>query len=372
MDNSDTADTRVRLRDVSSIQGRVFYDRDEDVYYDPTTEFPLEGIEMIMTGYDMFSNIYGPSTEFTFYQSILEEFIEILTVEGIVTAGTTVEELMSLSNYRTVDAVYTDFAGEYSFTGLNPGTYNIHEIQPFNYYSTGSRGGFAGYDTEGNPVYDSSRDGTGSAQSGNFDDANIIRRIILGDGEGSMENNFGEKGGLVGDQVFFDADRNGIYEPEKGDMPLMGIEVTLFADINQDEQLDEGDRAMKTTITNEYGLYFFHDLEIDDPGGDGDFDYIVSVTDQRDVIVNAENTRGLLGVNDHSQDALGYWAAVDRNNPVNLTADFGFYHASMEVPEERVDDELGRTGEAILWVLLSSLGVLCGSGARQYWKNKKE
>jgi len=235
--------------------------------------------------------------------------------------------------------------------GLNPGTYNIEEVQPYNYYSTGSNGGYGGYDTNGDPVHNIVIDGIGSVESGNYEDANAIVRIILGDGDLSIENNFGEKGGLVGDQVFYDADKNGVYEVDGEDKSLVGIEVTLYEDINQNCELDEGDKPMRSTVTNEYGLYYFSDLPTDDPGGDHDFDYIIAVTDQREVIVDAENTRGDYGVNNHSQDALGYWTAIDADRPENLTADFGFWHGSMVVPAEEEGD-LSDTGSNLFILMI--------------------
>jgi len=90
----------------------------------------------------------------------------------------------------------TDVDGFYSFSGLNPGTYNVEIAQPIEYRSTGSVGGHLSFDANGDPVYDTvDREGDTvrpNDTSGNTTqtDVNTIENIVLGEGDNSIENNF--------------------------------------------------------------------------------------------------------------------------------------------------------------------------------------
>lgn len=355
LDDSDNHLTPVVSRELAAIAGKVFYDFDEDVLFDEGEDIPLSGIQLYLYGYDIYGDAFGPDPESDQYTTIIEELLPTLIAEGIVPPATTAEEVSGLENYNIVSPETTDLAGDYSFVGLSPGTYNVKEVHPVQYISTGSNGGFLGYDFSGNPIITPSKDGYGSVETGLEEDVNTIQRIIISEGDFSIENNFGEEGGLTGNQVFFDVDANGIYEPNTGeevtDIPIAGIEVTLYQDADEDQELDPEDPILAVTQTDEFGHYYFAGLEIDDTSGDNDYDYILAITDSAGYLDDYENTRGAFGVNDNSQDATGYQVILSAGNPVDLTADFGFYN-------EEAAGELIETGKSITRQLIIGFAIL--------------
>ncbi len=60
--------------------------------------------------------------------------------------------------------------------------------------------------------------------------------------------------GQIGDTIFHDADGDGVYEPDEGDFPLSGVDVTLTYP----------DGTTETMMTDENGEYLFTDLEFGD------------------------------------------------------------------------------------------------------------
>jgi protocatechuate 3,4-dioxygenase beta subunit len=94
--------------------------------------------------------------------------------------------------------------GSYNFTNLRPGTYTLTQAQPSGYLdgkdAIGSQGGTVGND--------------------------VFSNIALAPAVNGINNNFGElTGALLSGYVYFDANDNGIKEPNESGIP--GVTVTL-------------------------------------------------------------------------------------------------------------------------------------------------
>jgi len=355
-DDSDDHLSTVIPYALSGIAGKVFIDFDKDVIQDPQKDILLSDIEVILTGYDIYGNVYGPNFDNPSYEFVLGKILDELITEGIVPVGITLEDLKHFDKYKVIPSQITESNGEYEFIGLSPGNYNVEQIQPEELVSTGSNGGYFLYDANGDPIRDPDKSGLGSVQTGFESDVDTIRRTLLAEGDFSYENNFGEIGGVIGDQIFFDMDNNGIYEPDNTpfpDIPIYGIEVTLFRDVNRNGVVDEGiDIVEKITQSNEFGIYYFTGLDLDD--GNGDIYYIVVVTDGDNVLDEYLNTRGTFGMDNHSQDASGYLIILNETNDMNFTADFGFFN-------QEIADELSRTGQNMWWLMIGGISIITSS-----------
>jgi hypothetical protein len=200
-------------------------DKDEDVMFDQGTDIYLSGIQHILVGYDIYGNIHGPSSTHPLYTQAIDLILQDLIDENIVPSGTTTSQVATLTNYIQSSPSISASQGQYFFNGLNPGVYNVLQDQPLHFVSTGSRGGYTQLSSIGLPIK-SLNDGVGSVETSDTGMVNIIRSIRLNEGDYSMENNFGELGGLVGNFVFMDLDRDGIYN--NNDTPIVGAEVTLY------------------------------------------------------------------------------------------------------------------------------------------------
>ncbi len=150
----------------------------------------------------------------------------------------------NIDNQAVNVSAMTDANGAYSFAGLRPGDYTISETQPAGYLD--------GKDTQGTP-------GNGTV----LDD--IFQGILLGAGVNGTDNNFGEiqivkeKPASISGVKYRDMTGNGL---TCDDVPLGGMTINLFADINSNGVLDAGDGgAILTTVTdNVSGSYEFSGL----------------------------------------------------------------------------------------------------------------
>jgi uncharacterized repeat protein (TIGR01451 family) len=85
----------------------------------------------------------------------------------------------------------------------------------------------------------------------------------------TTEINFGffaDLPGSIGDQVFQDLNRNGVFDT--GDIPVPGVTVRLFHDVNNNKTPDAGE-FVREMPTNSQGRYHFTEL--------GEGDYVVSI-----------------------------------------------------------------------------------------------
>ena len=178
------------------------------------------------------------------------------------------------SNGNTVATTVTDANGHYSFTGLNPGDYQVQfdlSTLPANYVvSAQDQGGDDSKDSDANPT-------TGTTTT-----------ITLDSGENDPTWDMGiyPQLGSWNGHVLVDTDDNGI-----GDTPLPGVTIKLFTDPNGDGNPSDG-TLVGTTTTDSNGNYSFINLT---PG-----DYVaveIQPSDYSDVSENEGGNDGDKGNN---------------------------------------------------------------------------
>jgi len=132
-----------------------------------------------------------------------EDGIENVTVELLDAAG------------KVLETQTTDTGGDYSFSGLTPGTYSVRETDPESYSSTSE---------------------------------NLVN-VNLPEGTAATANFGDQKGGSISGVVFNDADGDGEFEP--GDEGIGNVTVEL---------LDPDGTVVRTTLTDTAGDYQFNDV----------------------------------------------------------------------------------------------------------------
>ncbi len=142
-------------------------------------------------------------------------------------ADVTIELLDELG--QVVATTTTDANGEYVFTGLHPGVYSVHEIQPDGYFDGGDRVG---------------------SEGGTLVDPDSITAISLGSGVVAVSYDFCEKPpSTISGRVYADANRN--EQLDSGEQRLAGVTVRL---------LDASGATLATTTTDANGEYCFDGL----------------------------------------------------------------------------------------------------------------
>jgi len=120
--------------------------------------------------------------------------------------------------------------------------------------------------------------------------------------------------GKIGDLVFFDANRNGVYEPALSEQGIANVTIDLF-DAGADGQCGTGDELyVATDTTDGSGEYLFTGL--------ADGTYCVVVTDAHGIIADYVQTYGAPNTNNNGQPSP-YRVVISGGNTV-LYADFGF------------------------------------------------
>ncbi len=111
--------------------------------------------------------------------------------------------------------------------------------------------------------------------------------IDLAAGEIYLDADFGYQvpacAGQIGNLVFYDTNRNGVFEPGLGEVGIPGVTISLLA----------GDTTVATVITDANGNYLFSGL--------CDGDYQVVVTDLNGRLVGYTQTYGLPNTDNHGQ-----------------------------------------------------------------------
>lgn len=154
--------------------------------------------------------------------------------------------------------------------------------------------------------------------------------------------------GTLGNQIFEDADNNGVYDPAAGDAAIPGVTVALY---EADDTCTRGD-LIATTTTDENGTYQFTDLLTVSAAGSF-ADYIVEVTDDNGVLSEYTATRGADGMDNNSQDASGYCMRLTWAENSNQTGDFGYYRET-----ESGTDELAATGRNMGAIMIFASGIV--------------
>lgn len=126
--------------------------------------------------------------------------------------------------------------------------------------------------------------------------------------------------GSIGDYIWLDADNDGIQDEDE--LPLAGITVKLYRDLNNNGVIDAGDPIVATDVTDEDGLYTFEGLPF--------ANYIVAV-DQSSEITSPNppmGTNTLLDAMDPTYDldsGLDNQTAVTVSSTTPITdVDFGY------------------------------------------------
>ncbi len=134
-------------------------------------------------------------------------------------------------------SLFTGGAGDFLFSGLEPGNYVVVEITPLHYSSISDFDSSTAFpDTDGND----------SIQG---PDDNIP--VVLLPGESDEDNDFidGRPGSICGNV----SDNNGL--------PLSGVQIILYLDANNNESLDMADPAIDTVLTDSPGgNYCFNEV----------------------------------------------------------------------------------------------------------------
>ncbi len=185
----------------------------------------------------------------------------------------------------------TDGNGQYDFTGLGPGDYQVRLSD------------------------------TGGVLSGLNPTATAPGTISLASGQDFNGADFGfspaSDQGSIGDQVFHDVNGNGVRET--GESGIEGVTVELWLDVNNDNIITPGiDNLIRTETTDVNGEYEF--------GGVAQEDYLVRLAPADfgagSVLEGTVPTAGTPGLNDNAQPSpLPLSITPANQNP--LYADFG-------------------------------------------------
>ena len=144
----------------------------------------------------------------------------------------------------------TDSTGQYFFSNLPPGDYYVQfdkTTLPAGYIFTTSNASGVADDVDSDADSDGKTGNTGYLPSGDSDitlDAGIFRAVVT-----------------VGDLVWYDNNRNGLYEPLLGEDGVPNVKVTLYnAATDAPQATYAGGMAVTPATTDDAGLYLFADL----------------------------------------------------------------------------------------------------------------
>ena len=128
---------------------------------------------------------------------------------GIAGVQLTLYDLENGNYVATGKTATTDASGNYEFTGILPGTYQVVETQPDGYLSVGDTPGTVGGQTRGVVTT-----------------VDILSSINLNGGDNSIHNDFAETqpASLAG-YVYYDANNNGIMD--NGEQGIGGVHLTV-------------------------------------------------------------------------------------------------------------------------------------------------
>lgn len=170
--------------------------------------------------------------------------------------------------------------------------------------------------------------------------ANPAGPITLSAGQTYLDADFGYKGdvfaGSIGDLVFYDGNRNGVYEPGPTERGIGGVTVALKGPGADGVFGTADDVILATTTTADDGSYLFTGL----PDGM----YQVVVTDLAGRLLGYTQTYGAPNTNNNGQ-ASPYTATIAGGNAV-LTADFAYADGHILTVRKVNDVPAGKPVEA--------------------------
>jgi len=100
--------------------------------------------------------------------------------------------------------------------------------------------------------------------------SNVELLGLSADASGVNFGFFADLPGSIGDQVFQDLNRNGVFDA--GDIPVPGVTMKLYQDLNNNKQPDAGE-FVREMPTNSQGRYHFTEL------GEGDYVVAIDIAD---------------------------------------------------------------------------------------------
>ncbi len=145
-----------------------------------------------------------------------------------------------------IDSAETDAQGNYSLSSAVAGDYHVHfELPSSNEYV------FSRFSEQDAPGVDDTKDSDANRETG---DSHIFS-LVIGDKLESVDAGLFERSKLVdlGDQVWFDDDRDGIQDRNARESGIKDVEVRLL-------DASDGDTLLQRTFTDNNGLYGFNEL----------------------------------------------------------------------------------------------------------------
>ena len=212
--------------------------------------------------------------------------VDLLNPQGVIIATTT-----------------TDASGNYTFT-VPPGSYLVQVSDTHNVlddFTDAPLGPSQGADNNNQAQPYTITIASGSNTTADF---------------GYVQNQ--TPAGVIGNQVWFETDHDGIYEPLNGEIGVAGVVVRLTPPAGVNLGLGAG--VAITTTTGADGGYAFTSLPI------GVFTvYTVTVTDQFGILTGYQVTAlGTPGA-DYNNQQQPYQVPLPPASSINMTADFGYY-----------------------------------------------
>lgn len=165
-----------------------------------------------------------------------------------------------------------------------------------------------------------------------------------------------EENGTLGDLVFEDVNRNGVFDPEV-DRGIPGVTIALY-DMTGVAGCDMTQGNLISSVaTDDTGRYQFTNLPVVSTEGEL-ARYAVMVTDENGVLSGYTNSRGVDGADENGQDPNGYCMTLTIDERSNQTGDFGYYLMTEE--EARAEAELAATGSPMVLILAGAAVAIVG------------
>lgn len=217
-------------------------------------------------------------------------------------------ELLDGAGTPTGITTTTRVGGSYLFSGLSAGSYKVR-VAGSNFNAGGPLDGYSV---------------TSGPQSEGSNTSRTVTFVDDGDPTNDSVDNvdFGYyKSGLgsIGDFVWLDKNQDGNWD--SGEPGVADVTLDLIWDSNGDGDWDAGEPVIASDSTDDNGNYQFAGLKLDD--GDGDFDYLVLVSDRNGMLEGMSKTAGAPDTDNNSQ-TNPYAVALSSGTTSVQHADFGY------------------------------------------------
>lgn len=189
-----------------------------------------------------------------------------------------------------------------------------------------------------------------------------VKNLFLGAG-------YGMNGiGTLGNFVFYDRNRNGLYEPSDGDKGLANVTVAVYSVADNSCSIGSGASPLVTATTDANGKYLFTLLPTDDNNASNGAGarYAVAVTDQNGVLADYTATTGTANTNDNAQAQPAFCVNLTNTASDIQYADFGFGPKSGAASGGRLVD----TGLSIPLTIGAAATIIAVSSALTIWQRR--